>query len=371
MGGEVGSNAAGHPRSRRGVRRTALVAAPVLVGALAAAAVVTGWPPVISGGKASRHAAAPSDVSTKVMTHHRSRSNQVATTTSTTTTSTTTTTTPTSTTTTTTTTTPAPPPTTAPVTTSTAPPPGWKGPVGATGIFTTSAVAGYLAQEASSSMYITAAVYDVTTGSVSLYRPTVTLTTASIVKVDILQLLLSQAQASGKGLTAAQQTLATKMIEESTDLAATALWNEVGGAPAIASYDAKVGLTMTEPNVAWGLTTTSALDQVRLLEHLAFSNTLLTTTSRDYELNLMEHITPGEAWGITTGVPAGVTVALKNGWNPVTGIWEINSIGWIDGAGRDYIVAVLSWGQATPEAGIDVVNNLSPLLWNALAPASS
>lgn len=106
MGGEVGSNAAGHPRSRRGVRRTALVAAPVLVGALAAAAVVTGWPPVISGGKASRHAAAPSDVSTKVMTHHRSRSNQVATTTSTTTTSTTTTTTPTSTTTTTTTTLP-------------------------------------------------------------------------------------------------------------------------------------------------------------------------------------------------------------------------------------------------------------------------
>ncbi|MGH8989387.1 MAG: hypothetical protein ACRDXC_12480 [Acidimicrobiales bacterium] len=60
------------------------------------------------------------------------------------------------------------------------------------------------------------------TGTTSGYRPTATFTTASVVKVDILATLLSQGQASGKGLATGQGTLAAKMIEESTDLAATA-----------------------------------------------------------------------------------------------------------------------------------------------------
>ncbi|MGH8981074.1 MAG: serine hydrolase [Acidimicrobiales bacterium] len=243
--------------------------------------------------------------------------------------------------------------------------------MGATGVFATAGVAAYLAAQSASSTYVTAAVYDVTTGTTSLYRPTVTLTTASVVKLDILELLLADAQGSGTPLTTTQQTLATKMIEESTDNAASALWTAVGGAPAIGAFDQKAGLTSTNPSAWWGLTTTSALDQVRLLERVALSNTLLTDTSRTYALGLMTHVESDEAWGITTGVPSGVTVALKNGWNPITGIWEINSVGWVDGDGRDYLVAVLSFGKRTAVAGAQVVNGLSPLLWAAMAPASS
>ncbi len=58
----------------------------------------------------------------------------------------------------------------------------------------------------------------------------------------------------------------------------------------------------------------------------------------------MEHITPDQDWGVSGGVPHNVTVALKNGWLPTGeyGSWEINSIGWVRGDRRDYLIAVLT-----------------------------
>jgi hypothetical protein len=82
----------------------------------------------------------------------------------------------------------------------------------------------------------------------------------------------------------------------------------------------------------------------------------------------MENITSSESWGINGGVPSGVTVALKNGWLPLTGEtnWQVNSVGWIDGDGRDYILAVLTMGNPTEQYGIETINNISTLLWNQL-----
>ncbi|HEY2302510.1 MAG TPA: hypothetical protein VGH66_11480, partial [Acidimicrobiales bacterium] len=65
--------------------------------------------------------------------------------------------------------------------------------------------------------------------------------TASIVKVEILGTLLSQAQAEGRGLTTTEEATATSMIEVSDNDSAPALWDEVGGAPAVAAFDRSVG----------------------------------------------------------------------------------------------------------------------------------
>ena len=54
--------------------------------------------------------------------------------------------------------------------------------------------------------------------------------------------------------------------------------------------------------------------------------------------------------------PAGVTVALKNGWLPLASgyDWEINSIGRVKGEHRRYLIAVLTAGE--PYAyGIDTI----------------
>ena len=62
------------------------------------------------------------------------------------------------------------------------------------------------------------------------------------------------------------------------------------------------------------------------MRQLVFPSALLTDASRAYVLNLMEHVTPSQAWGISGGVPPGVTIALKTGFSIVNGLAQINSM---------------------------------------------
>jgi beta-lactamase class A len=219
---------------------------------------------------------------------------------------------------------------------------------------------------------VTAAVYDEVTGTTSLYRPGIAEDTASIMKVDILATLLAQAQADDTTLNPGQQDLAQEMIEQSNDDDAQDLWDSEGGATAVSAYDTAAGLTGTTPDEAgyWGLSTTTAADQVTLLKSIAYVNDLLSSTSRAYELGLMTDVDPDQAWGVSEGVPPGVTVAIKDGWLPLdAGGWQINSIGYVNGDGRDYLIAVLT-SDATEAQGIATIDGLSALVWPALAPAA-
>jgi hypothetical protein len=215
---------------------------------------------------------------------------------------------------------------------------------------------------------VTVAVEDNLTGQIFEYRPGVVEHTASTLKVDILATLLSEAQAAGRGLTPAEQALAVPMIEESLDSAADTLWGQLGPAP-VAAFERAAGMTDTTPATdgVWGTTTTTALDRLAMIRTLAQPNSLLTDASRDYVLNLMEHITPSQDWGATGGVPAGVTVALKNGFAVING-WQINTTGWVDGDGRNYLIAVLTDGNPTEAYGIDTVNAISAIVWPSLIP---
>jgi Beta-lactamase enzyme family len=216
---------------------------------------------------------------------------------------------------------------------------------------------------------VTAFVLDLDSGDAYDYRPGQPDITASIVKVEILGTLLREVQAEGRGLDPTEQSLATSMIEDSDNDSATDLWNEEGGEPAVAGFDASVGMSSTEVSYAWGLTVTTAADQVELLAHLVENNSVLTPASRDYELGLMEHVTPSQAWGVSAGVAPGMTVAIKNGWLPVGTDWEVNSIGWVDGDGHDYLIAVLSSDDPSEAYGIDSISLVSYAAWAALGGA--
>jgi Beta-lactamase enzyme family len=237
-------------------------------------------------------------------------------------------------------------------------------------LFADPTVAAYLSNSPAN---LTAAVYDEVTGYTSLYRPGVAQETASIMKVDILATLLAEDQADGQSLTVDEQGLSGDMIEQSDNNDAQALWDTEGGATAVSRFDTTAGLTQTAPDAAgyWGLSTTTAADQVQLVRQIAYPNDILPPASRSFELNLMAHVQPDQAWGVTAGVAANATVALKNGWDPLdSGGWQVNSIGWVDGDGRDYVIAVLTDG-ATESGGIDAIEGLSQLIWQELAPARS
>jgi beta-lactamase class A len=199
---------------------------------------------------------------------------------------------------------------------------------------------------------------------------------ASVVKVEILEALL--VQRGRDGLTRRQAALARLMIERSDNNAATDLWRAVGGARGVRSFNAAAGLTRTSPSACvvcagfawpgWGLTTTTPADQISLLRQLAGPGPLLSDADRRYVLGLMEDVIPSQRWGITAGVPPQATVALKNGWLPLDAArkdWQVNSIGWISGGGRDYLIAVFSTGNPTPQYGVTTIKGLSSLVWHS------
>ena len=72
-------------------------------------------------------------------------------------------------------------------------------------------------------------VTDQATGVTAIYHGTESFDTASIVKADILAVLLLQLQQAGKSIGAADRQLAALMIKDSDNAAASALWDARGG----------------------------------------------------------------------------------------------------------------------------------------------
>jgi hypothetical protein len=199
---------------------------------------------------------------------------------------------------------------------------------------------------------------------------------ASVVKLNILETLLAQHSRSGRGLTDHEKSLAKVMIEQSDDNAATDLWNTVGGASGIRAFNIAAGLTRTAPSACvvctgfplpgWGLTTTTPTDQINLLRQIVQQGRLLPEAQRSYALRLLEDVTADQRWGVSGGVSPKATIALKDGWLPLDSArtdWQINSVGWISGRGRNYLIAVLSTGNPTEQYGINTISTLSSIVW--------
>jgi beta-lactamase class A len=256
--------------------------------------------------------------------------------------------------------------TTSSTTTTSAPPPAPPAPP-APDILADPAVTAYLAGRPGT---VTAAVADLNTGLLSQYRPGQLVGTASVVKVDILEALLHQAEVQGRSLTPAEQREATAMIDESDNDAATDLWDEVGAGGGVVAYNATLLLGATAPDASgsWGLTTTTAADQVTLLRALVDPTSPLDAASRNFQLTLMGQVDTAQTWGVTAGLEPGTAVQLKNGWLPVAGGWLVNSEGLVTGGGRHYAIAVLTSGDPTQQAGEDTIAGLSALVWQLLAP---
>jgi hypothetical protein len=213
---------------------------------------------------------------------------------------------------------------------------------------------------------VTAAVLDLESGSTQplLYGRDTAYDTASIVKVDVLAALLLQTQDAGRQLTARERTLAADMIRNSDNNATNVLWRKIGWAPGLREANKRLGLTSTTPglNGRWGLTQTTASDQIRLL--LAVEGRTATTSSdgsvlnarsRAYIKSLMGRVASDQAWGVSAATDS--KWALKNGWlkRTATRLWDINSIGQITTNGHRCLIAVLSDGSASMSDGVALV----------------
>ncbi|TXL86221.1 serine hydrolase [Streptomyces sp. IB2014 016-6] len=201
------------------------------------------------------------------------------------------------------------------------------------------------------------AVRDTATGRTSAHHrgPTPAHPSASVVKLGILLALLLRCQDTGREPTARERMSAAGMIERSDNDAATELWHVIGGADALDAAHRRLGLRESAATPEWGLSRTTASDQLTLLEAaFGVGATPLSERSRAFVADLMTHVVADQTWGVSA---VGSAPALKNGWMPLnaTGLWVVNSVGRVTAGGRDVLVAVLSGGHPTKDAGIALV----------------
>ncbi|WP_406114639.1 serine hydrolase [Kitasatospora purpeofusca] len=218
---------------------------------------------------------------------------------------------------------------------------------------------------------VSVAVTDLGTGqSLSYGGPGHDFATASIVKLDILAALLLRTQDLGSTPTAAQRDLATTMIENSDNDSATGLWDEIGADAGLDAANARFGLTATEAGQDgyWGLTSTTADDQLRLLRQVFTDDSLLSAASRTYIQELLDQVEDDQRWGVGAAASNG-GYEVKNGWLPrdTDGLWVINSIGRVERDGHELLIAVVSDGNTTDTDGMDLVESVARAAAEALS----
>jgi beta-lactamase class A len=208
------------------------------------------------------------------------------------------------------------------------------------------------------------------------YRQSTHFYSASVVKATILSALLLK-EGGPAHLTTAQRNLARLMITQSSNSAATALWNEVG-ITGMQRFLNSAGMGQTILNHdAWGLTLITAHDELRLLQLLTARGPVLSGASRHYVLTLMAQVISAERWGVSAGAPSNVTVHIKNGWLPYPGgdDWRINSIGAFTGKGITYEIVILTGppdGDGQGESyGIDTIQLAAAVINRNLAGTSA
>ncbi|MGW6910690.1 serine hydrolase [Streptomyces sp. NPDC054940] len=180
--------------------------------------------------------------------------------------------------------------------------------------------------------------------------------TASVAKVNILAALLLRAQREGRSLTSWETSTAASMIQSSDNDSAGALWRRIGGGPGLTDANRTLGLTSTEagPDSHWGLTRTTAADQLTLLTAVFADQSPLSEASRELIQTFMGRIDANQDWGVSA---EGSRWHLKNGWlqRSHSQRWAINSMGRVEAHGRTFYLVILSHGSPTMSHGISAV----------------
>lgn len=214
----------------------------------------------------------------------------------------------------------------------------------------------------SSGLDFAVSLTDRRTGQRYDYRGNRDFETASVVKLPMLAALLLKAQDEGRALTAAEKRRVRRMIVASDNDAAVQVYAAIGGASGLQEALGRLGLGDTDPDPRFGLTTTTAKDQTRMVAALTGSTGPLTAESRALILQLMGSVNADQTWGVSAASFEGESTAQKNGWmsrSTEDNRWIVNSTGRILGEKTDVALSVLSHGHRTRAEGIGSVEQIA------------
>jgi beta-lactamase class A len=218
------------------------------------------------------------------------------------------------------------------------------------------------------------AAWDRATGVRFSYRAQPLFLLASVAKVDILLALLLKVQDEDRQLSRNERALASQMIRYSDNLAAHALYDELGGKGGLTRRLHALGIDDIRSGSGhyWGSARSRASQQLAVLDALTSDNGPVSERNRDYAVALMSSVTPSQSWGISKAARPGDHVALKNGWLPARvhgGRWTVNSVGRIAGHHHDMLIAVLTDRSPAMAVGIATAERLAHIVARAVTGA--
>ncbi|MEV7191731.1 serine hydrolase [Streptomyces sp. NPDC093510] len=215
---------------------------------------------------------------------------------------------------------------------------------------------------------VSVAVHDTRTGLVCELASRRRYDSASVAKVLMMEAALRRAQEWRRGLTGWEHRRIRPMITTSDNVAAQRLWSDLGYSY-LARFLRRVGTTATTLGSygRWGLTGTTAADQLRLLGVLTGAHDVLRPGSRAYGLRQMAEVRRDQRWGVPAGMPRGVRAHLKNGWLPrATHGWRVHSVGAFTGGGRTYRIVVLSHDNPSMAYGVRTIERIAQAVHRGL-----
>ena len=195
------------------------------------------------------------------------------------------------------------------------------------------------------------AVRDLRTGASWDFRGDYAAQSASMAKPMIVSMALRKTLADklAQPLPYPQSVQAQEAIRVSDNDAADALWDWAGRRPAYDALARDLGLAHThsaEDKDFWSWSWTTPLDQLSFLRQLVEGDTkALTADQRSYLLALMGQVQADQTWGVGAPLSNTVHVQMKNGWvqfKSTDNLWAVNSIGHVQGDGRDYLLTMMT-----------------------------
>jgi hypothetical protein len=218
--------------------------------------------------------------------------------------------------------------------------------------------------------HVTAAVVDHRSGCTFTLNASKVVVTASIFKVAMMASTAANAIDEQRPLSYWERAQVAEMISWSSNSGASALLHATGGPDDINAFYASLGMDNTfTPVTSWGKTTTTAMDQVTLLQAILNQREPFSKKWRSYFWRTLGTVVPEQRWGVTAGVDeTRYDVRLKNGWapqSPCCDDWAFNSIGQVRDR-RDgevvYTIAILSSEWDGWVEGIGAVEEVSTVV---------
>lgn len=211
---------------------------------------------------------------------------------------------------------------------------------------------------------VSVAALDTTTGVRVGWGADAGMTTASVIKLLLLEGYLLQDQDTGRAPGDGHADGLAAMVENSDNDAADQVYAALGGRAEVTALLHRLGLaaTVLDAQDRWGLSTTSAADQLIVLTDLVSKESPLSSASRAYALALMSNVESDQRWGVGAAADPGTDFANKNGWLDVDddgGRWVASSVGVLQVGGHQVLLAVLTQHDTDLADGVEVVELLS------------